>query len=143
VSGNRTVGVVLYVRRSVVTTVPVVLGRARGLSAVRQVPVAVRVRLRFPQNVEHDVGLAGVRDEVEVQVRRERLRGPRSTLDRTRPSRLREQVVHGPRTARPLPDGLREELFYVPVTELQSRGPRRHHNRTLRCGTRSVLVAQP
>jgi len=76
------------VRRAVVTAVPVVRGGARGLSAVRQVPIAVRVRLPLPQDVEHDVGLAGVRDEVAVQVRRERRRRP--TLDRTGPGGLRE-----------------------------------------------------
>jgi len=52
--------------RAVVAAVPVVRGGPRGLPDVHQVPVAVRVRLPIPQKVEHDVGLAGVRDEVEV-----------------------------------------------------------------------------
>jgi len=66
VSGNRTVGGVLHVWRAVVATVPVVRGGSRGLPGVHQVPVTVRVRLPISQKVEHDLGLAGVRDEVEV-----------------------------------------------------------------------------
>lgn len=65
-SGNRTVGVVLHVWRAVVATLPVVRGGSRGLPHVHQVPVAVCMRLPIPQKVEYDVGLVGVRDEVEV-----------------------------------------------------------------------------
>lgn len=65
-SGNRTVGVVPHVRRAGITTVPVVRGGSRGLPSVYQVPTAVRMRVPLPQKVQHDVGLAGIGDEVKV-----------------------------------------------------------------------------
>jgi len=68
VSGNRTSGVMLHLRRAIVTSVPVVREGTRGLSGVRRVLAAVRVRRTVHVRAEHLVGLAGVRHEVAVQV---------------------------------------------------------------------------